>query len=97
MLGYSCPSARMTCALAAKIRSKSLAGRSMTCSPEEQAQRRRYEKLHPRAQSPVMLSTERHVCGCDYGANSWTTLIEAQRIAVLLELRPGKRLLDIGA
>jgi SAM-dependent methyltransferase len=69
----------------------------MTCSPEEQAQRRRYEKLHPRAQSPVMLSIERHVCGCDYGANSWTTLIEAQRIAVLLELRPGKRLLDIGA
>ena len=69
----------------------------MRRSPEEQAQRRRYDELHPRAQAPVMLSIERQVCGCDYGANSWTTLVEAQRIAALLELRAGMRLLDIGA
>src|SRR5206468_5725352 len=37
------------------------------------------------------------VCGCDFGAISWTTCAEAQRIAALLQLRPGVRLLDVGA
>lgn len=71
--------------------------RHMTFSPEEQAQRERLEELYLRAQSPVMLSIERDVCGCDYGATSWTTVIEARRIADLLGLRPGMRLLDLGA
>jgi 2-polyprenyl-3-methyl-5-hydroxy-6-metoxy-1,4-benzoquinol methylase len=69
----------------------------MTCSPEEAAQRRRFEELYARAQSPVMRSIERSVCGCDYGASSWTTREEAQRIGTLLGLRPGVRLLDVGA
>ncbi len=69
----------------------------MKCSPEEQAQRQRYEELYPRAQLPIMLSIERAVCGCDYGGNSWTTRDEAQRIAALLDLRPGLRLLEVGA
>ncbi len=69
----------------------------MTCTREEQAQRERLEKLYVRAQSPVMLSIERNVCGCDYGATSWTTIVEAGSIANLLGLRPGVRLLDLGA
>jgi cyclopropane fatty-acyl-phospholipid synthase-like methyltransferase len=69
----------------------------MKCSPEEQAQRQRYDEFYPRAQLPIMLSIERAVCGCDYGGSSWTTRDEAQQIAALLELRPGLRLLEVGA
>ena len=44
-----------------------------------------------------MRELERCVLGCDYGATSWTTRAEANRIAELLELRKGTRLLDVGA
>jgi cyclopropane fatty-acyl-phospholipid synthase-like methyltransferase len=69
----------------------------MTCSREEQAQRERLDELYLRARSAVMLSIERSVCGCDYGGSSWTTRTEADQIAALLELRPGRRLLEVGA
>ena len=69
----------------------------MTLSPEEQAQQKRFEALYSITQSPVMRSIERFVCGCDYGANSWTTQDEAQQMATLLGLRAGLRLLDVGA
>ena len=69
----------------------------MKRTPEEQAQRERLDAFYPRAQSPVMLSIERSVCGCDYGGNSWTTRVEAHRIAALLGLGPTLRLLDVGA
>jgi SAM-dependent methyltransferase len=69
----------------------------MTFSPEERAQRDRFDELYSRAQSPVILSIERSVCGCDYGGTSWTTRDEAERISALLGLRPGLRLLDLGA
>ena len=52
----------------------------MKRSNEEQAQTERLNELYVRAQSPVMLSIERSVCGCDYGSSSWTTLAEAQQI-----------------
>jgi len=71
--------------------------RRMTCSLEERAQRERFESLYLRSQSPVMLTIERRVCGCDYGGNSWTSRAEAQQMAARLELRPGVRLLDLGA
>lgn len=48
-------------------------------------------------QNPVMQAVERAVCGCDYGSTAWTTIEEADQIAALLELRPGRSLLDIGA
>ena len=64
---------------------------------EKQAQRERFEAFYIRAQSPVMLSIERSVCGCDYGGNSWATRDEARRIGALLGLRPGLRLLDVGS
>jgi ubiquinone/menaquinone biosynthesis C-methylase UbiE len=44
-----------------------------------------------------MQSIERKVCGCNYGANSWTTRTEAEQMAALLRLRPGLRLMDLGA
>ena len=69
----------------------------MKRSNEEQAQTERLNELYVRAQSPVMLSIERSVCGCDYGSSSWTTHAEAQQIATHLRLRPGMRLLDVGA
>src|ERR1700693_3319780 len=45
----------------------------------------------------VLRELECCVLGCDYGGTSWTTRYEASRIAELLELRPGERLLDVGA
>jgi ubiquinone/menaquinone biosynthesis C-methylase UbiE len=69
----------------------------MKRTPAEQAQTERLEKSYVQLQSSVMLSIERDVCGCDYGGNSWTTLIEAQRLGELLGLKPGLRLLDLGA
>jgi protein-L-isoaspartate O-methyltransferase len=49
------------------------------------------------ARSDAMLDLERSVCGCDYGSTGGTTRLEAERIAQLLELRPGTKLLDLGA
>ena len=69
----------------------------MTCSPEEQAQRERFEAAYLKSQTPVMLRIERSVCGCDFGGSSWTTEAEARQIARRLDLRPGLRLLDLGA
>lgn len=43
------------------------------------------------------LDVEREVMGSDYGATSYTTSTEAERIGHLLNLGPGKRLLDVGA
>jgi ubiquinone/menaquinone biosynthesis C-methylase UbiE len=48
-------------------------------------------------QAPIMLEVERAFCGCDYGGTSWTTRAEADRLGPLLELGPGRRLLDVGA
>jgi len=49
------------------------------------------------ASSPVMLELERSVLGSDYGATSWTSRLEADRVAKLLQLDSEARLLDIGA
>ena len=65
--------------------------------PEERAQRERFEASYVRSQAPVMLAIERRVCGCDYGGSSWTSEAEARRMAGQLALRPGMRLLDLGA
>ena len=57
----------------------------------------RYAKYAEFHRSAAMRDLERSVCGCDYGGTSWTTRQEAERIAQLLQLRPGAKLLDIGA
>ena len=69
----------------------------MKRSPEELAQTERLEQSYKNFQLEVMLSIERQVCGCDYGGNSWTTRVEAQKIETLLGLKPGLRFLDLGA
>ena len=68
----------------------------MLTSAEKQ-QRQAMDAYYEYAQHPAMLKIERQVCGCDYGASSWTTRAEADRMAVLLELRSGSRLLDVGS
>src|SRR5258706_421448 len=57
----------------------------------------RFAKDAEFAGSVVLRDLERSVCGCDYASTSWTTRVEAERIAQLLELRPAAKLLDVGA
>jgi len=45
----------------------------------------------------LLLDIEREVMGSDYGATSFTTVDEANRIAQMLDLRQGVKLLDIGS
>lgn len=68
-----------------------------TRSASERDQTDRLETFYVKAQSRVLQAVERHVTGGDYGGCSWATRAEAERIAELLHLRPGRRLLDIGA
>jgi cyclopropane fatty-acyl-phospholipid synthase-like methyltransferase len=46
---------------------------------------------------PAIRRAELRVIGSDYGATSYTTRAQADRLARLLELAPGKVLLDIGS
>ena len=46
---------------------------------------------------PVMRRIERAMMGSDYGATSYTTREQADRLADLLNLEPGKLLLDFGS
>ena len=64
---------------------------------EEKSQRSRLNNLYQVGQTPLMLSIERSVCGCDYGATSWTTQSEAEQMASLLQLRRQAVLLDLGS
>ena len=69
----------------------------MALTPAEIAKRQCFAQTYGRSQCPAVLAVERRVCGCDYGGNGWTTRDEACRVAELLGLRPGLRLLDVGA
>ncbi len=69
----------------------------MTLTPAEIAKQERFARTYARAQCPAILAVERRVCGCDYGGNGWTTRDEARRMAELLGLQPGVRLLDVGS
>lgn len=66
-------------------------------SPEEERRTQQFEAQYATGQSPLMRTIERRVCGCDYGASSWTTRTEAEDLVVRLGLRRGLRLLDVGA
>lgn len=69
----------------------------MPRSADEREIQARFAKIYGLGGSEVMLSIERSVCGGDYGATSWTTLEEANEVAALLGLRPGRLLLDLGS
>ncbi|MDX1402536.1 MAG: methyltransferase domain-containing protein [Kiloniellales bacterium] len=69
----------------------------MPCTREELEQKARYDEYYNRAQIPFVYEIERRVCGCDFGGNSWTTRRQADEIIERLQLRPGVRMLDLGA
>ena len=69
----------------------------MNCTQDEEALRGRFARDYELGRSPAMREIERRVLGTDYGATSWTTRAEAARIAQLLGLCPGVRLLEVGA
>ena len=68
-----------------------------TRTPEKAAQIERFVHLYERNQSDLVRGIERRVCGCDYGGTSWSTRAEADRLAQLLKLQPGRHLLEVGA
>ncbi|MDA0306453.1 MAG: methyltransferase domain-containing protein [Proteobacteria bacterium] len=70
----------------------------MPRNPDEQALIERFSRTYAHlSSSDTMLEIERAVCGCDYGCTSWTTKDETRQIVELLDLKPGRRLLDIGS
>ena len=66
-------------------------------SPEEAEVLARFAWQYPLCQAQTMLEIERDVCGCEFGSTGWATKEEAEQIGTLLQLAPGKRLLDLGA
>jgi len=56
-----------------------------------------FDERYRRVGEPAMVRAERSVLGADYGAISYTTRAQADRLARLLELAPGRLLLDIGS
>jgi cyclopropane fatty-acyl-phospholipid synthase-like methyltransferase len=46
---------------------------------------------------PVMRRIEARVIGTDYGSTSYTSLAQASQLAEMLDLDPGRLLLDIGS
>ena len=57
-------------------------------------------RFHERYSQPVAdaaLAVEREVIGANVGANGYTTIDQADKLLGELRLRPGTRLLDVGA
>jgi len=69
----------------------------MGLTAKERAKRDDFDAQYRHGQLPAVQAVERAVCGCDYGATSWTTQGEADGVAAALELAPGVRLLEVGA
>ena len=66
-------------------------------SRDEAAAARRFAGTYAAAQTDAALLVERDVIGASVGANGYTTVEQADLLAERLDLRPGMRLLDIGA
>lgn len=56
-----------------------------------------HDEYYRMVEEPAMRRAERRVLGCDYGGTSYTTRAQADRMAHLLDLAPGKLLLDVGS
>ena len=63
---------------------------------DEADQRERFGERYARGQAAT-LELEQRVLGTDYGANGFTTLAQADALVDLLDLAPGRRLLDLGS
>ncbi len=59
--------------------------------------RERFSGVYGRPQTEAELAVEREVYGASEGVCGYTTIAQADALATRLALRPGMRLLDIGA
>ena len=64
---------------------------------EETERRELYDARHTLADHEVTRVVEREAVDSDYGNAGFTTRVQADRLADLLELRPADRLLDVGS
>ena len=64
---------------------------------EELDTRQRFTGRYRENRTAVVEQIERAVIGGDWGANGYTTIGQADRLADALQLGPGDRLLDLGA
>jgi SAM-dependent methyltransferase len=69
---------------------------SLVTSRDERAARARFEERYSVPIGDVNARLEREVIGEAWGANGYTTVRQADELAVRLELGPGRRLLDVG-
>ena len=69
----------------------------MTRTVKEQDVTETFGQHYELVETDVMQAIEQASCCSDYGGTSWTTRAEANRVASLLALAPGDRLLDIGS
>lgn len=56
-----------------------------------------FDAVYELGKHPAFKALEQHVLGCSYGGTSWTTRVQADRIAGLLDLQPGTELLELGS
>lgn len=64
---------------------------------DERDARQTFTERYAGTRRPVHDRIERAAIGGDWGANGYTTVAEARDLARLLDLAPGRRLLDLGA
>ena len=66
-------------------------------SRQEREANERFSQRYGEERGDVVRAIELAVIGGDWGANGYTTIAQADRLAAVLELGPGSLLLDIGA
>jgi len=64
---------------------------------DEKALFERFSDKYKFIQSDLLRKIERSNCGCDYGATSFATVEQVNKLGDLLELDPQKKLLEVGA
>lgn len=64
---------------------------------DEAEARERFSARYRIRRTDATVALERAVLGSDFGANGYTTRAQADELLRRLELRPGQRLLDVGA
>jgi SAM-dependent methyltransferase len=69
----------------------------MVAADRENEAKERFSKRYGEHRGDVVRQIELAVIGGDWGANGYTTVAQADRLAGLLDLRPGSLVLDIGA
>jgi len=57
----------------------------------------RFDQSYANRRHPAMSDIERDVCGCAFGATSWTDRAQADAMIAELGLAPGVHVLDLGA